>query len=174
MAKHYDFEFVLSEASVQKLVSELKKYQNDIKKAKDVILESLAEETYRQVRANIEATTGNNGYIPTGQLLDSIVKSPIMNDMISVYTNLAYAKFVEYGTGIVGSQDSHPTATDAGWQYDSNGHGVMGWRYQGSDGTVYWTQGLEAHSFMYNAWLYLKENYMDIARRVLRERGIIK
>jgi hypothetical protein len=92
-----------------------------------------------------------------------------MDDMISVYTDLAYAKYVEFGTGIVGAQSPHIEAAERGWTYDKQ----TGWTYKGSDGKYYYTEGLEPHNFMYNAWLDLKNNYMNIASEVLRERGLI-
>jgi hypothetical protein len=94
--------------------------------------------------------------------------------MVRVYTDLAYAKYVEFGTGVIGKNNPSPKATEFGWSYDKNDKGEMGWVYKGSDGEYYWTQGQEAHNFMYNAYLDLKENYMDITKQVLRERGLIK
>ena len=89
--------------------------------------------------------------------------------MISVYTDLAYAKFVEYGTGVTGTNNPHPLSAEHGWTYQRE----TGWRYVGSDGQSYYTEGLEAHEFMYKAWQDLKKNYIDIARKVLKERGLI-
>lgn len=94
--------------------------------------------------------------------------------MVRVYTNLAYAKFVEFGTGVTAKNSSHPSSSEFGWSYDTNDKGEKGWVYRASDGNFYWTQGEEAHQFMYKAFQDLKANYMRIAKQVLVERGIIK
>ena len=163
------FEFYLSESSINDLVKKLEKYQKELQDSKKYILEALADYAYSRVKENIINTVGKGGYPSTDTLLNSIEKSPIMNDMISVYTDLAYAKYVEFGTGIVGSNNPHPQAAEQGWSYDKQ----TGWRYIGSDGNSYYTEGLEPHQFMYNAWIDLKNNYIDIARKVLKERGLI-
>ena len=119
---------------------------------------------------------GLGGYPITHNLENSIQISAIINDMVSVYTNNAYAKFVEFGTGVTGqnAQEYSPKSKEFNWTYDENEKGEYGWVYHASDGNFYWTSGMEGHNFMYNAYLDVQENYMDIAKRVLRERGIIK
>lgn len=171
MVNKYNFEFELSNSSIQGLIRELSAYQNDLVNSKNHILQALADYTYERVKYYISTTVGNGGYPSKGDLLNSIQKSKIFNNMVRVFTDLAYAKYVEYGTGVRGS---HPQASEVGWKYDSNGHGEDGWIYQAEDGNYYWTEGEEAHEFMYNAYLDLKNNYLGIARNVLRERGLLK
>jgi len=172
MATKYNFEFNLSERSINELTRNLQNYHRDLKLAKNYILEALADFTMEEVKKNIADTTSPG--TSTGTLLSSIKKSPILNDTIRIYTDLAYAKFVEYGTGIVGAGATHPKASEAGWVYDKNEHGERGWVYMGSDGEFHWTAGQEGHQFMYRALETLKSKYMEIARKVLRERGLIK
>lgn len=174
MAKKFNFEFVLSHQSVKNLIGELKDYQKELEKVKEPILNALADYTYERVLLYLEYSIGLGNYVPTHKLENSIKKSPIFQDMIRVYSDLAYAKYVEFGTGVTGSEDPHPKTSEFGWSYDENSHGDKGWVYQASDGNFYRTSGQEAHRFMYNAWLDLQENYMEIVKKVLRERGLIK
>lgn len=82
--------------------------------------------------------------------------------------------YVEYGTGMVGSENSHPDAVAAGWRYDVNSHGDLGWWYpttandtnptkkESSSGFVAWTQGVKSRPFMYETYLWAYENFNDI------------
>lgn len=74
-----------------------------------------------------------------------------------------YAKFVEFGTGIVGKQaKKHPFAKDYkydgydGWEYDINEHGFAGWTYYDEELDDFRvTQGQKATAFMYLAYAAL-------------------
>ena len=89
------------------------------------------------------------------------------------YTDLFYAKYVEFGTGIVGSKESHPAYSQKGWRYDINSHGEAGWKYPKKDGTYGWTRGQVAQKFVYQAVLDLERDYIEIAKNVLRKKGLI-
>ena len=167
MKNSFDLSFELSEESISNLRKNINKVQQELEKSKEYILLALADYTYEQVMK----------YVPkghTGQLVESIKKSSILNDMIRVYTDLAYARYVEFGTGITGKSNPHPESSEWGWKYDVNEHGEKGWTYKASDGKFYWTDGQEGQEFMYKAWLDVKEHYLEIARKVLIERGLIK
>ncbi len=166
MSYSFDFEFVLSHKSVTNLAKNLKKYQQELANSKKHILEALAEYTLGRVQIHILDSVNSN--ISTGKLIESIKISPIFNDIIKVYTDLAYAKYVEFGTGVIGSNNPHPKSSEAGWSY-----GKQGWVYQSSDGNFYYTEGEIAHEFMYRATEDLKANYMNIVKKVLKERGLI-
>ena len=174
MANKFEFEFVLSHQSMLNLIKNLKNYKNELANIKQYILQALAQYTQERVKYYISETVGKGGYPTTNALLDSISISQITNDMVRVYTNLAYAKFVEFGTGVKAKNNPHPSSNEFGWSYDTNAKGEMGWVYRSSDGNYYWTQGEEAHQFMYRAYQDLKENYMSITKQVLRERGLIR
>lgn len=174
MANKFNFEFTLSHKSITELIGNLKNYQKELENSKKYILEALATYTQKRVKYYISETVGKGSYIPTNTLLGSISISEIVDDMVRVYTNIAYAKYVEFGTGIIAKSNPHPKASEFGWIYDKNEHGELGWVYKASDGNCYWTKGEDAHQFMYRAWLDLKENYMLITKNVLIERGILK
>lgn len=174
MANKFNFEFTLSQKSIEELIKNLSNYQKELENSKKYILEALAKYTQERVKYYISETVGKGTYIPTNTLLESISISEIVDDMVRVYTNIAYAKYVEFGTGVIAKTNPHPKASEFGWIYDKNEHGEMGWVYKASDGNCYWTKGEDAHQFMYRAWQDLKENYMFITKNVLIERGILK
>jgi hypothetical protein len=79
-----------------------------------------------------------------------------------------YAKFVEYGTGIVGQEtaDESDMFVPRGWIYDANELSDSGWPFksktrkknvaQGQFTNFYWTFGQPGKAFMYRAYLMLK------------------
>lgn len=81
--------------------------------------------------------------------------------------------YVEFGTGIVGSENQHPAleSGEAKWGYDIKGHGESGWWYPAKEGNwrnpytfrgengnlLAWTKGMPSRPFMYDTMLWLKE-----------------
>lgn len=168
MKNSFDFTFDLSPKGVQQLTNNLKRYYKEIINCREYILKALTDRALELVKENIRNTTKG-----TGELETSIKSEIISKEMARVYTDIFYAQFVEYGTGIVGKKKPHAKSGDAGWTYDKNEHGEKGWVYKDNSGQFFWTAGEEAHSFMYNALMQLKEEYNTIARNVLKERGVI-
>lgn len=76
-----------------------------------------------------------------------------------------YALYVEYGTGIVGSESPHPNPISA---YDINNHGEKGWIYP-KNGGFYWTKGQPAKPFMYETWLWTKSQATKIIRQKVNQ-----
>lgn len=120
-----------------KSLEELKdKFSNN--ESYDNILEFAKNEVVKEV----------SGYAPshTGQIFTS--KS---GNIMKVYTNDPVLIFQEYGTGIIGSRNSHPLAVLSGWKYDINAHGESGWLYKDNSDSWRWTKGLTAKMGFYNA-----------------------
>jgi hypothetical protein len=83
------------------------------------------------------------------------------------------ALYVEFGTGIVGSQEQHPAVGngETKWGYDLKGHGESGWWYPAKEGNwrnrytfrgengnlLAWTKGMPSRPFMYDTMLWLKD-----------------
>ena len=82
-----------------------------------------------------------------------------------VYTDCPWAKYVEFGTGITGSQNPHQNASVSGWKYDVNEHGESGWFYY-RDGEWHWTKGMPSRPFMYETDLKLILEISKIAKDV--------
>lgn len=72
--------------------------------------------------------------------------------------------FNEMGTGIVGSQNPHPSPNPnfKGWKYDVNEHGEKGWYYPKDDGTYGWTKGLPSRHMFFDAFEDIKFEIGDI------------
>lgn len=70
-----------------------------------------------------------------------------------VWTNDMVIIFNEMGTGIVGSNNPHPSPDGPfkSWKYDVNEHGEKGWKYPKEDGTYGWTKGLPSRHMFYDA-----------------------
>jgi len=168
MSKKFDFTFDLSPKGVQQLVDNLQKYYREIVNCREDILDALTKRALELVKQNIKATTHG-----TGELESSIQVEKVSKEIAKVYTDLFYAQFVEYGTGVIGKNKPHKNISESGWSYDINEHGEEGWVYKDKSGQYFWTAGEEAHNFMYDTLVQLKEEYMTIARQVLKERGII-
>lgn len=159
MKNNISFEFNLSTGSIAHLVNNLNNYRQQLELAKPAILEALASYTYKKVIEYINSSIGHHpNYTPTGNLANSIMQSEVIQNTIRVYADQSiakYAQFVEFGTGVVGSEHSHPLASEYGWSYGA-------------------LTGQEAHNFMYRARKDLEKEYPKIVARVLRERGLIK
>ena len=105
----------------------------------------------------------------TGELLNSInyEQGAVIQSGATwiVYTGCDWAKFVEFGTGIVGKQNPHPDTGIIGWKYDVNDHGEAGWFYY-LDGKWHWTKGMPSRPFMYETSIELAEKIAKVAKEV--------
>ena len=81
-----------------------------------------------------------------------------------IFTDSSHACFVEFGTGVVGAADPHPTMP---WGYDSAGHGADGWYYfDEKQGRIRYTQGMPSRPFMYSTAAELERRAVKIAKEV--------
>lgn len=74
-----------------------------------------------------------------------------------IYTDCGHAKFVEFGTGVVGAESPYenPNISTA---YDIHGHGEEGWIYS-KNGRPWWTQGQPSRPFM---WMTAQDLRVEI------------
>lgn len=99
-----------------------------------------------------------------GSNLASTVEIIPLSHGISIGFGAEYAMYVEFGTGVVGSENPHPHA----WEYDINEHGADGWTYIGKDGKRHWTAGQRSHPVMYNTWLWASRSANSIIMKNIR------
>ena len=114
--------------------------------------------------AKVEVTQLDAVY--TGELRNSIegYYSPSTNVGI-IKAGAYYAVYVEFGTGVVGSQSPHPNPQ--GYTYDVNAHSDEGWVYYDDDsGNFRWTKGFKSRPFMYNTARQLEKECEKISREV--------
>ena len=150
MALTYNFE--LSVSSVKQLQSQLENYSKKLEDSKIYIHQALADRAYELIMMNCP--------VDTGELIDSFVID-VSKDMADVYTECEHAKYVEFGTGIRGSESGYPLDIAQTFVEDS-------WK-----GYKVEVNGQVAQKFMYNAWLELQKEGSEIVRKVLIERGLL-
>ena len=154
----------LSHSSISQAKSELSKYKNKLDVKTRLIVEALLDYGRRYAQEQLEQL----GAVYTQNLLSSI-DTELIGNVGFIFTEEEYAKYVEYGTGVVGRNNKHPQPP-ADWIYDVNEHGYEGWWYYNeADGKMHWTQGMVHRPFMYNTAKELKMKKNDIARGVLKE-----
>ena len=144
------FKSNLSPSSLNELAIQLTKYTQDLEAAKAEIVQVLTDYVYERIMAYVP--------IDTGTLKSSFVKE-ISGNIGRVYTDLFYAKYVEFGTGVRGSSSG----------YDLNKLQISDtWRGYNNNYT-----GQEAQKFIYRAVQDLETNYVSIARNILKQKGLI-
>lgn len=148
----------LSQSSLQQAIREIEQYKQEIISKTKIFAQRLADEGVILAKVKIMEYPA----VYTGELLNSIMDEPgaiITNgSQWIIYTGCQWAQFVEFGTGIVGSENPHPDTSIANWKYDVNEHGDSGWHYY-KDGKWHWTKGMPSRPFMY-------ETAMDITNLV--------
>lgn len=96
----------------------------------------------------VESSAKLNCPVETGTLRRSITHEFISEDTIQVGTNMDYASYVEYGTGLF---------AEAG-----DGRQDVPWRYQDADGNWHTTSGQHPQPFIRPALEDNKKNIIDI------------
>ena len=155
----------LSVSSVQSVINEIRKYQDDLNRKCEEFCQRLADEGVILAKTKIMQYPA----IYTGELLGSIKDEPgaaITNGAYwLIYTGCEWAPYVEFGTGLVGSQNPHPDTGLASWKYDVNEHGEAGWFYF-REGEWHWTKGMPSRPFMYETARDLRNLVPKIAKEV--------
>lgn len=159
--------FGLSVSEINNAIKELRQYQAEITYKCQKLAERLAEEGVYIARLKIAEYDA----IYTGELLASIKSEygGVVQDGAKwiIYTGCEWAPFVEFGTGIVGSQNPHPDTSLVNWKYDINSHGEKGWFYFNStDGKWHWTKGMPSRPFMFETGQELHKLVTKIAKEV--------
>lgn len=140
----------------------LNKLQSDINKA---IADGI-EDSVLKIIAKLNRLL--DGYGVSG--LKSQVNYNIFYKGFEISVDGDVALFVEFGTGIVGSNNPHPVDP---WQYDVNGHGEKGWRYQDDSGTWRITSGMKSRPY-FNDLIEWIQSYGIVARSINKRLRALK
>ena len=146
----------LSAGSFRQLEKEIREYRKSLQDKCEEFAYRMAEEGVAIAQMKILGFDA----VMTGELLDSMNLEA--GDIVSngatyyVYTDCDWASFVEFGTGVIGSQNPHPETGLANWKYDVNNHGESGWWYF-NDGEWHWTKGMPSRPFMYETGQELRD-----------------
>jgi len=154
--------FSLDEKEIDRAIREVKQFEKEFLRKCNLLVEELTD--YGAEVAKIQVAQLDAVY--TGELQNSIegYYSPSTNVGI-IEAGAYYAVYVEFGTGVVGSQSPHPNPQ--GWQYDVNQHGDEGWvYYDDGSGKFRWTKGFKSRPFMYNTARQLERECKKIAEGV--------
>lgn len=154
--------FSLDEKDIGRAIKELKQFKTEFLEKCNRLIEALTDRGVEVAKLEVQQLDA----VYTGELMNSIegYYSPTYNVGI-IKAGAYYAAYVEFGTGVVGSQSPHPNPQD--WQYDVNGHGDEGWVYYDDDsGQFRWTRGFKSRPFMYNTARQLEKECKKIAVEV--------
>ena len=154
--------FSLDTNDIDRAIKELKLFKTQFIEKCNRLVETLTDTGVEVARVEVQRLDA--WY--TGELMNSIDSyySPTYNVGI-IKAGAYYAAYVEFGTGVVGSQSPHPDPQD--WQYDVNNHGDKGWVYYDDySGKFRWTKGFKSRPFMYNTARQLERDCKKIAEEV--------
>ena len=153
----------LNTESLNRALKELKAYQKKVEQAPQKLIEYLTKQGVEIAKMNVQDM---NAY-DSGELYNSIHAESSVN-VGYVIADATHAAFVCFGTGIEGANSPHPNIAIAGWQYDVNEHGELGWWYIGRDGRAHWTKGMPSRPYMYNTAQQLRQMVIPAVREVLK------
>lgn len=114
--------------------------------------------------------------VDTGVAQASIIGYIDEAEGIGVISAGGYCKYIEFGTGVRGRDNAHPSAEYKAimqWAYNSGAtiftteDGREGWYYPADDGTWRFTEGMPSRPFMYETAQYLRREAHRIAREVI-------
>ena len=154
--------FTLDQKDIDRAIKELKQFKTDFLKKCNLLIETLTNEGENIAKVQVQELDA----MYTGELWNSIkgYYSPTYNVGI-IKAGSLYAVYVEFGTGVVGSQSPHPNPQ--GYQYDINNHGEDGWVYYDEYNKGFrWTKGFKSRPFMYNTARQLEKDCKKIAEEV--------
>ena len=160
--------------SVKAAIKDLKKYRKNLEKNTQLLVQKLTDLGAKVVRVKIVSM----GAYYSGELLSGAMGyySPTLNaGFVKVASD--HVAFVEFGTGIVGKNNSHQNGeylAKASWSYASGTkifttkNGKVGWIYPTDDGGFRFTEGMKSRPFMYETALELQREFPKIAKAVFR------
>lgn len=153
----------LNDASIAQAIKEVKAYQKKVEAAAGKLTKSLTEQGVSLAQLNASYM---NIY-DTGELMRGI-ESQYKGKVGFVVSTATHSIFCEFGTGTVGAENPHPEVAIAGWRYDVNNHGELGWWYIGRDGQAHWTKGMPSRPFMYDTAQMLRQMVVPLAKEAIK------
>ena len=160
--------------SIKNAIKDLKKYRKNLEKNTRLLVQKLTDLGAKVVRVKIVSM----GAYYSGELLSGAMGyySPTLNaGFVKVASD--HVAFVEFGTGVVGQNNSHQNGeylAKASWSYASGTKifttkdGKVGWIYPTDDGGFRFTEGMKSRPFMYETALELQREFPRIAKEVFR------
>jgi hypothetical protein len=156
--------FGLSVKEIQRAIQEVESYKKELNSKCQLLVQALTDQGIEIAKFNVRSL----GAFYTGELEQSIngYYSPSLGTGI-IYAGAWYAMYIEFGSGIRGSEAPHPLSGKTGWHYDVNDHGESGWVYYNeNDGSYHWTDGMPSRPFLYETGRKLELICEKIAKAV--------
>lgn len=164
----------LSSSSINDTIAKLNKLKKELVALEDTLPKELAEQTSQK----IEDFYSQKGFESTTTPMIGVAK---YGDGYKAFARGSEVIYEEFGTGDVGANNGHPWKGDYGLNPYNSGrtirsteklsqekkaeHNIQSglyWTFK-RDGKKIYTQGIPSGKFMYNADLWLKDNYKKIA-----------
>ncbi|MEG0898499.1 MAG: hypothetical protein RSF40_02160 [Oscillospiraceae bacterium] len=164
--------FRLNTESISSAISDLEAYKREFKAKCQLLMQKLVDTGADIAKIRVVQL----GAVYSGNLMSSIngYYSPTLN-VGFIRVNAEYGIFVEFGTGVKGSNSSHPdgeylaeTAYNymGGTTYVTLPDGRVGWYYPADDGTWKFTEGQESRPFLWETAQELSAKFNDIVHEV--------
>lgn len=153
----------LNEKSINAALKEVQAYKKKVDSLAKNLIEYLVKQGVEIAKMNV----ADMNAIDSGELYNSI-HGEDAGAVGYVVADAAHAAFVCFGTGVVGKNNPHPVVAIAGWKYDVNNHGELGWWYLDKEGKAHWTKGMPSRPYMYNAAQQLRQMVVPAAKELMR------
>lgn len=159
-------------SNVDVIIAEIKKYRDSLNLKMTEIINELCAQGATVCRGEIISL----GAVFTGELANSIENYyDEATHTGLIVCEADYGIFVEFGTGIVGKENSYigSAMAEIGYKYGGGttyvqlADGRVGWYYPADDGTWKFTEGQPSRPFMYNTAQILKRQVIPVARAVM-------
>lgn len=158
----------LSTESLESAIREVREMRKELVQCCKDLVRALTDDGVTIAKMNVMSMNA----VYTGALEESIRGIfRVSTGTGIIFTDVPYALYVEFGTGIVGEKNAHDGDTEIEWEYDIHDHGDSGWvYYSDTDGNkrFRWTKGMPARPYMYNTLRWLEQNAPVKAREIFR------
>lgn len=150
-------------STIDSAIKELEEYRDSLDGKLDDIVDELRNEGELYAKNQVQEM---DNWGTLGELVNSITSDHDGKASAKIYPTIYWAKYVEFGTGLRGTSQSHPLPP-SNWTYSAKG-----WWYPAKPDTpnpktmmfpwgfYAWTWGMPSRPFMWNTatWLYIRKN----------------
>lgn len=158
--------------TIDKAISDLKRYENELDNRVALFFQTLTERGVEIAKTKVI----DYGAVFTSDLLNSIHSEIKDGGVYAIVSDSKHTAFVEFGTGQVGEANHYPYEFPDGvtWEYNQGAtifeihDGQYGWYYPALDGTWKFTQGMPSRPFMYETAMELASTITKVAKEVFK------
>lgn len=156
--------------SIDEAIKKLEKRKERIHKCAEKLIQRLTDLGVEKAQELVPVDTGTARSSIIGYLDEA--------EGVGIISAGGYCKYIEFGTGVKGRDNSHPSEeykAIMNWAYNSGAtifttkDGREGWYYPADDGTWRFTEGMPSRPFMYETAQYLRKEAQKIASEVFKD-----